>query len=253
MRLPPVRLIRQDDACRLVPSRHTESVLARIAEGDGHLQDLFELDHATNDRLLAENNLAPGIRVHELLFGVPYFRIVNAAFCHPHPLGGRFHGPDRGAWYAAFEVETAQAEVAFHKWVELVEVNWLEESVSYDEFLADFSAELHDLRGEGGYKDCLDPESYVASQSLAANLLQAGSLGVVYPSVRKRGGTCLACFRPVLVMNVRKGATYRFVWSGSPVPAIETIAPAPISSGTSRRSRSRRGSSRRPGRTPPRG
>jgi hypothetical protein len=254
MSLPPVRLVRQYDACRLVPSRHSESVLARIADDDSHLQDLFELDHATNDRLLAENNLAPGIRVHELVFGVPYFRIVNAAFCHPHPLGSRFNGPDRGAWYAGFEVETAQAEVAFHKWVELVEVNWLEESVSYDEFFADFSAEFHDLRGGGGFKSCLDPESYVASQSLAATLLQADSLGVVYPSVRRPGGTCVACFRPVLVMNVRKGATYRFAWSGSPAPAIEKIAPAPeaapISSGPSRRSRPRRGSSRRPGRTP---
>jgi hypothetical protein len=50
-----------------------------------------------------------------------------------------------------------------------------------------------------------------------------GALGVVYPSVRRRGGTCLACFRPALVANVRKGATYRFVWQGRPRPAI-TVA-----------------------------
>jgi hypothetical protein len=28
---------------------------------------------------------------------------------------------------------------------------------------------------------------------------------LIYPSVRHRGGTCLACFRPALVLNVRKG------------------------------------------------
>ncbi len=63
--------------------------------------------------------MLPGIGVRELLFGVPYYRVVNAAFTHAHPLGSRFNGPDRGAWYAAFETRTAQAEVAFHKTVQL--------------------------------------------------------------------------------------------------------------------------------------
>ncbi len=38
--------------------------------------------------------------------------ISNGAFSHPHPLGSRFNGPDRGAWYAAFDLSTSQAEVA---------------------------------------------------------------------------------------------------------------------------------------------
>jgi hypothetical protein len=38
-------------------------------------------------------------------------------------------------------------------------------------------------------------------------------LGIVYPSVRRAKGTCLACFRPALVMNVRKDQTYRFSWN----------------------------------------
>lgn len=224
MRLPPTSLVRQYDTKRLIASRHgDESVLARIADDDAHLQDIFELDHATNDRLLAENALAPGIARHELVYGVTYFRMVNAAFCHPHPLGSRFNGPERGAWYAGFERETAQAEVAHHRWLELAETQWLEEIATYVEFLADFSAEFHDLRGQDAFADCLDPASYVASQSLAATLLDADSYGVVYPSVRKRGGTCVACFRPVLVGNVRKGATLEFAWSGSPAPEVREV------------------------------
>jgi hypothetical protein len=42
----------------------------------------------------------------------------------------------------------------------------------------------------------------------------------VYPSVRHRGGTCVACFRPALVNNVRKDKTYRFTWDGTATPAI---------------------------------
>lgn len=217
MKLPPKTLVRQFDTHRLIPSKYSaggESVLTRIADDDAHLKDIFDLDNATNERLRAESNLLPGIGVEELVSGVPYYRIVNAAFCHAQPLGSRFNGPDRGAWYAAFELATAEAEVAFHKSVELAEVDWKEEeSVTYDDYLADFSAELHDLRRAKGFARCLDPESYRVSQQLAERLLADGALGLVYPSVRRPKGTCLACFRPALVMNVRKGSTYRFTWS----------------------------------------
>ena len=133
-----------------------------------------------------------GIGVHELVFGVPYYRMVNAAFTHPHPFGSRFNGPERGAWYAAFELRTAQAEVAFHKSVQLAEIGCLEEEVTYDDYQADVSAQLHDLREAPAFSACLAPESYVASQLLAERLLASGSLGVIYPSVRRAGGTCLS-------------------------------------------------------------
>jgi RES domain-containing protein len=224
--LPRTTLVRRNDTHRLIPSKFVEggdSVLTRIADNDAHLKDIFDLDNATNDRLLAENNLLPGIGIDELVFGVPYYRIVNAAFCHAHPFGSRFNGPDRGAWYAAFEVKTAQAEIAFHKSVELAEVGWFEEEITYDDYVADFSADFHDLRADARFERCLAPASYVASQDLAQQLLDAGSLGVVYPSVRRSGGTCVACFRPALVMNVRKSRTYRCAWTGSAQPEISAL------------------------------
>jgi hypothetical protein len=221
--LPPKSLVRRYDTHRLIPSKYSEagaSVLARIADDDRHLADIFDLDNATNDRLIAENNLLPGIGLHELVFGVPYYRIVNAAFTHAHPLGSRFNGPDRGAWYGAFELETAQAEVAFHKTVQLAEIGRFVDESTYDDYLSDVSAELHDIRGDDDFAECLDPESYVASQALAERLLDADALGLVYPSVRRSGGTCLACFRPTLVMNIRKAETWRFSWTGDPTPHI---------------------------------
>jgi RES domain-containing protein len=222
MALPPVSLVRQFDTHRLVPSRRSDtSVLVRIADDDAHLRDIFDLDQATNDRLLAEAGRAPGIGPHELVFGVPYSAVVNAAFCHPHPFGARFSGPERGAWYAAFEIETAQAEVAFHKSIELAEIGRWHETVTYDDYLADFSTPLHDLRSDGAFADCLAPDSYVASQELAERLLAAGSAGVVYPSVRRADGTCVACFRPSLVVHVRRDASWRFTWGGIDIPTVE--------------------------------
>jgi hypothetical protein len=227
-RVPPVTLVRQFDTHRLIPSRHSpggDSVLVRIADDDEHLQAIFALDAATNDRLLAEHQRFPGIGVEELVVGIPCAHVINGTFCHPHPMGSRFNGPDRGAWYAGFALETAQAEIAFHKGVELAETAWTaEESVTYDDYLADFSAPFHDLRRAQGFRACLHPRRYVASQALAERLLEAGSLGVVYPSVRHSGGTCLACFRPPLVTNARRDATYRFTFSGTGRPAIVRLA-----------------------------
>jgi RES domain len=223
---PRTSLVRQNDTHRLIPSKYSEagaSVLSHIADDAAQLRDIFDLENSTNERLLAENSLLPGIGIHELIFGVPYYRIVNAAYCHAHPLGSRFNGPDRGAWYAAFEIETSQVEVAFHKAIELAEVQWFEEQETFDDYLADFSAEFHDIRGDEQFADCLAPDSYTASQDLAYQLLDADSLGVIYPSVRNASGTCVACFRPALVMNVRKGRTYRFAWQGNPQPKVSVV------------------------------
>ncbi len=207
--LPRVSHLLQDDTHRLIPFRHTdrdESVLAWLTGDPDELNDLFELEGATNDRLLGEAGLLPGITVRELVFGLAYFHIVNAAFTHAKPTGSRFNGPDRGAWYAAFSQETAGVEVAFHKAEELREINWQEkETFLYVDFLADFRGEFHDLRGDSRFGQYLDLNSHTASQKLAQELLDNGSAGILYPSVRHNGGTCIACFRPALVNNVRKG------------------------------------------------
>lgn len=224
--VPPLTALRQFDTCRLLPSRFADvedSVLAPLAENDAHLRDLFDLDNATNARLRTQNGGAAGISVDELVFGVPNFRIINAAYTYAHPQGSRFNDSRRGAWYCAFDADTALAEVIFHKTVEYAEINRFDDSVQYQCMLADFTAAFHDLRGQARYDACLAPDSYVDSQTLAERLLDGGSLGVLYPSVRRPGGTNLACFRPALVGNVRKGAVYRLTWRGNPQPTVEVI------------------------------
>jgi RES domain-containing protein len=212
----------QRDTHRLIPAQFTDggaSVLARLTDDPDLLNGIFELDNATNDRLLAESGLLPGIDARELVFGIPSYRIINAAFCHPAPGGSRFNSADRGAWYAAFDVETSQAEVAYHRQLWLRETGWNEEDLAdYIDYVADFRAEFHDLRGLKEHGDYLSLTSYAASQVLAAELLERGSAGIVYPSVRREGGTCIVCLRPVLVTNVRRGETYTLQFPDSKSP-----------------------------------
>ena len=221
-----VTILRQFDTHRLIPSRFADvevSVLNPLAAGGAVLADLFELDNATNKRLRGESGTLPGIGVDELVFGVPNFRIINAAFTYTRLQGNRFNDGTRGAWYCAFDADSALAEIIFHRTAEYAEIGRFVDSVSYQTMLADFTGTFHDLRGAPSYAMCLERASYLYSQQLAERLLDAGSMGVIYPSVRHAGGTNLACFRPALVGHVRKGQAYRLTWSGSPTPQIEKI------------------------------
>jgi len=222
----PPRLsdVSRDDTHRLIPSRYSdmdESVLARLTDDPHDLNAFFELEGATNDRLLGEAGLLPGISVRELVFGLSYSHIVNAAFTHTQPLGNRFSGPERGAWYAGFSLQTSEIEVAYHKSKELQEIKWQQEEIFiYVDFLADFRGKFHDIREDRAFENCLDPGSYAASQRLARELLEAGSGGVVYPSVRHKAGTCIACFRPALVNNVRKGPRVSITFKNAFAPPV---------------------------------
>ena len=199
---------------RLIPAKYgAESVLESLFLPPDVLSDLSELDAATNERKSAENGGNSAIGPGELLLGVPEAHIVNAAFTHPDPFGGRFHGRQRGAWYAGFEIETSIAEVAFHK-RRFLQDGRIQGRYPFDyiDFLADFSGEFHTLDA-AERKSCLKPDPfpqcYSASQALANQLLFEGSNGIVYPSVRRRSGTCIACFRPALVFHPRRGQKYR--------------------------------------------
>lgn len=212
MKFPPIIQLRLDDTHHLVPRQYAldeQGPLSRLADNEAELSALTELERSTDNCVLGESGLLPGISIHELVFRVPYAHIVNAAFTYAHPTGSRFNGPERGAWYAAFRLETSEAEVAYHRAKELQEINWPHREVfEYVEYLADFRAEFHDIRKQPDFRNCLSPDSYAASQRLAQMLLQQGSAGIIYPSVReKKHGNCISCFRPALVMNVRRGVS----------------------------------------------
>jgi len=222
--LPPTSLIHRRATHRLIPAQYSpRDSLQGLADTAAQLEDLAALSNLTDERALAEGGLLPAISPHELVSGVPHAQVINAAFTYAHPLGSRFNNADRGAWYCAFQLNAAQAEVAFHKTVHLAEVGRYEDEVELDDYLADFSGEFHDLRRAKRFAACLDPTSYVASQTLAERLLESGSAGVIYPSVRRPRGTCLACFDPKRVGNVRRAGRFRFSWHGKPTPRIVRV------------------------------
>ena len=226
--LPLLSTISFKNTARLVPSKFSpvdpaEAPLRRLTDNAGALAEISEVEKKSDPLVRAENNLLPGISPQELVAHVPFASVINAAFAYTSDGGSRFNNNDRGAWYAAKSVATARTEVIFHATARLAAIGEFNDEISYDEYLADFSGDFHDLRNSPGFEATLAPDSDVQSPLLTETLLACGSHGIAYPSVRHAGGVCIAGFRPALVTHVRKGRTFRFRWAGSPKPTIEIV------------------------------
>ena len=157
----------------------------------------------------------------ELVFGRAGQTFVNAAFTHTRPGGNRFNGDERGAWYAGFEARTALAEVATTSPASSSDKLRFDNVTDYVELLADFFGPFHDLRGVDAAEPYLDPDPAIspAGQALARRLrAEAGSNGIVYPSVRRAGGTCLAAFRPGPRAEPARGRNLAPRVAGTPAP-----------------------------------
>jgi hypothetical protein len=63
----------------------------------------------------------------------------------------------------------------------------------------------------------LDPVSYAASQALGREQRDAGSDGLVYPSVRHKGGECVGAFRPRVVGIPVQTKHLQYHWDGERV------------------------------------
>jgi hypothetical protein len=221
---PPLTRIDLRDTHRLVPTRFPPVGIFDAVASPADLDAIFELEGWTNDRISRELGILQKIPEDEWVFGVPHATVVMASFCHPRPGGARFNSDQRGAWYAGFELETAHAEVIYYRTKELREINVLEARVELRLYLANFNEEFHDIRGNNPeFSKYHDPDSYADSQNLAQSLFAARSNGIVYCSVRRSGGTCIACFRPQLVKNVRPSAHFEYRWEGTTVARVTQL------------------------------
>jgi RES domain-containing protein len=211
---------------RLVSSaRLRRPVLEGMVSADD-LAALAEIEGATSQRLLAQERGADGIGRDEFVYGVPHAAFINAAFAYSKPSEPNRFNASRGAWYAALDVTTCMREVAYHMADFLGKSGQLKGVVEYAELFASMAGEFLDLR-QAKLHSCLDPDpaiGYPIGNAIADAALAQGLNGVIYPSVRHPGGTCIAALRPHAVQSVAQGAVFRFEWSGSPEPTITRVS-----------------------------
>ena len=211
---------------RLIPeTRHKPPVLRGLVDTDDEAAILATLEAETSARLITEREGSPGIDLRELAFArrardlAVYGQThINAAFTYTRTTGNRFNGGDRGAWYCSYDSQTSAEEVGFHRTRELGFVGRYHDESRYVELLADFIGDFPDLSDDPGHP-ALHPDparGYAAGQALALALRREAHRGLLYPSVRRPGGRCFVAFDPGIIQNVRPGASWTLIWSGSP-------------------------------------
>ncbi|MEJ8567222.1 RES family NAD+ phosphorylase [Elongatibacter sediminis] len=225
---PPLASIDWKRSVRVVPSRFPPvGVFDRVAD-PADLDDVFAVEALTNDRLRDEAGDIRLVPLGERVSG-PGTTPIMAAFTHPNREGSRFSDGSFGVYYAANDLDTALAESRYHRERFLAYSSEAPMRIGMRAYYARIRAELHDLRGLGavhGWKSRAedvfdpDPERYGAGQSLARELRSRGSGGLVYPSVRRPGGSCVGIFRPKLVAPVTQGPHFDFVWDGHTVTDV---------------------------------
>ena len=182
-------------AHRLIPSRFPPIGLFDTVATAADLAAVMDLVGWTNDRLVAErvNRLPRAEWVH----GVPNASIVMAAFLHVAPTGMRFNSPELGAWYASDDIRTAAAEVGHHLRRESVARRVEMMRRTYRAYAGTLAGDYRDIRGrQAAYPEICAPGRYDASQSFGETIRAQGGAGILYDSLRRRGGVNAVAYRP---------------------------------------------------------
>lgn len=165
------------------------------------LEAVMELVGWTNDRLVADR--IQRLPEDQWVYGVANASIVMAAFLHVAPGGMRFNGPDLGAWYAADDLRTAAAEVGHHLRREALARGVATMARTYRSYSANLIGDYLDIRGEERLRpNVYDGTSYAASQVLGEEVRSSGGAGILYDSVRLKGGVAIVAHRPRNIRDV---------------------------------------------------
>jgi len=219
---------------------------------------LISAEQKTNPRLMAAVGRLDAVPADRRVGGRGATYLM-APFTHASPdRPSRFTDGSYGVLYAAERFETAVFETIHHHARFMARTReapgWTSQ---FREIVLAVGADLHDLRAASGdLAAVLDPGSYTAAQSLAANLRRAGSDGVVYRSVRDPDGQCVALFYPDLAASPVQGRHLDYHWDGQRVDLVRNAGsgevfrvidgnrsppePAPFSGAMRRGSRSRK-------------
>jgi RES domain-containing protein len=132
----------------------------------------------------------------------------------------RFSNGSYGVYYAGRKFETALREVAYHRGRFHANTKDRATRTAFKTIIASIAKTLHDLR-KGDWKELLnpDPARYGLPQAFGAQLKEAKSNGLVYPSVRHSGGECIGAFWPNVLSDLAEGKRIALKWDGHRIKA----------------------------------
>ncbi len=223
---PPVAEVRWAAARRIIRSLFPPVDLFEDIADPADWPLLVAAEQKTNPRLVASignlDSVPPERRV-----GGPGASYLMAPFTHASPdRPSRFTDGSFGVLYVARRFETALHETMHHHAAFMRSTNegpgW---TSAFREIVLDVSGTLHDLRGsDARWREWLAPDSHAAARTAGRALREAGSDGIVYPSVRDPKGECAALFHPDLASRAHQGRHLDYYWNGSRVQYVRELS-----------------------------
>ena len=211
----PSRRVRWNATYRLISSRYPPIELFERIAPQSDWQALHLLEALTDPRLRDAVGNISLVPTSKRING-PNASVVMAPFTHcSTSKPTRFSDGTYGIYYARRKFVTALLEVSFH--MARFHRATIDPPMTdqYRTYKGSIDKIMNDIRG-GGYEDLLqpDPRDYGKSQAFAATLRDAGSNGIVYPSVRHNGGQCIAAFWPNVVSLPMQSQHITLKWNG---------------------------------------
>lgn len=211
----PSRRVTWKATWRLVPSRFPPiDLFERVAPRE-EWETLYALEALTNPRIRDEVGNIRLVPAERRVTG-PGASVVMAPFTHAsRSRPSRFTDGSFGIYYAARAFDTALLEVAFHMGRFHAATSDPPLTATYRAYKGSINKALHDIRGaDHAHLLSPDPADYPRSQAFAKVLRDAGSNGLVYPSVRHPRGQCIAAFWPDVVAIPVQDRHVQMTWDG---------------------------------------
>ena len=207
----PLATLNWDKLFRLIPSHFPPIDLFENVANSEDLEIVFALEALTNDRLLEQVGNLALVPVEGRISGKGSSPVM-AAFTHIG-IASRFtDGKWYGVYYGADSLQTAIAETKYHRAQFLATTNEPDTEITMRCYVNQVALPLHDIRGPK--YDFLHQQDYTDPQHFAAIMRNSGSNGLVYRSVRKEGGQCVAAFKPKAVTLPVQAGHYRYMYNG---------------------------------------
>lgn len=216
---PPIRRVVWSRATRIIASRYPPIDLYERVSPDPAVWDaLIAAEQLVNPHIRDEIGEIWLVPLEERVSG-PGASYVMASFTHLNPKGSRFSDGSYGVYYAGREFETALKETIHH--FERF-ANDSDNGPRYEDMrvlVGRIGSRFHDVAGLPASRrtKVLDPGSYGDSQRFGATMREGGSNGLLYPSLRNPGGSCVAAFRPKVVGFPVQTRHLKYYWDGKRV------------------------------------
>lgn len=204
---------------RIIPSKFPPTSLFDWASSPEELEQIALLEGLTNERLQAEVGSIYLVPKEDWVLGQGATPLM-AAFTHIGH-GSRFSDGSYGVYYAATSLNAAIHETVYHRERFYRASHEHPCSISMRSYTAQTLKPLIDIRGDT-FADYLnpDPTSYTLSQEFGKEIRQNGNWGLLYPSVRRPGESCVAVFRPPAVSVPVQGCHLRYFWDGTRISEV---------------------------------